>query len=65
MAGQTRINTIMKSSEFIVEYKIRKVTRERVDGSKEVKWEVLNDNGVTVKILSDKKSAVEWAKWNL
>lgn len=55
----------MNSKDFIDNYTIRKVTRERVDGSKEVKWEVLNDRGVTVKILSDKKSAIEWAKWNL
>lgn len=52
----------MRAKEFLSEFKIRKVTRERVDGSIEVKWEVLDDNGVTRAIRNDKESALSWAR---
>lgn len=55
----------MKSSEFITEdYKIRKVKRERPNGSQEIKYEVLDAKGVTRKVFDDKKAAQEWARAN-
>lgn len=55
----------MKSIEFLTEsYKIRKVERDRPDDSVEVKYEVLDSNGVTRKIFLDRKTAESWARDN-
>lgn len=54
----------MKSNEILNEYKIRKVKRKRPDDSVEVKYEVLDSNGVTRKIFTDLETARSWARDN-
>lgn len=55
----------MISTEFLNEsYKIRKVKRTRPDDSIEVKYEVLDKDGVTRKVFNDKKTAESWAREN-
>lgn len=52
-------------SQYEPDYKIRKVKRERPDGSIEVRYEVLDKFGATQKVFSDRESAKSWAKFNI
>jgi hypothetical protein len=66
----------MKSTEFIIEnsqvkvvkqtdfYTIRKVDRARPDDTVETKFEVLDPDGVTRKILNTFNDANAWARAN-
>lgn len=54
----------MKPTEILKEYKIRKVKKVRPDDSVEVKYEVLDSNGVTRKIFADLETAKSWAREN-